>query len=68
MFFDGGLQAGISLALKDEKPIVCFVKGHYWNLHLDLNKLAYTIQTSDDSEKSLYWEDNLLKNDEVVSI
>lgn len=30
MFFEGDLQAGVDLALKDAKPIVCFVKGHYW--------------------------------------
>lgn len=68
MFFYGGLQAGISLALRDEKPIVCFVKGYYWNVPLDLSKFAYTIQTLDDSEKSLDWEDDLQKNDEVVSV
>lgn len=27
MFYDGDLQSGIALALKDFKPVACFVKG-----------------------------------------
>jgi len=37
MFFDGDLQSGIALALKDSKFVACFVKGMQRSFRLKYN-------------------------------
>ncbi|MCJ1429380.1 hypothetical protein MMC29_007294 [Sticta canariensis] len=67
LFFDGDLQAGISLAIANDKKIVCFVTGWYDGHPMYGNDWLTDFLASGNNDESLLWQDAFLRDDEVVA-
>ena len=65
LFFDGDLQAGISLAIANDKKIVCFVTGWYDEHLMYENDWLTDFLASGNNDESLLWQDTFLRDDEV---
>lgn len=68
MFYQGDLQSGIATAMREAKPVVCFIRG--MSLIVSSFKLHICILTrdlcTDDQEESTTWEDEYFNSEEVI--
>ncbi|EAL92933.1 uncharacterized protein AFUA_3G06350 [Aspergillus fumigatus Af293] len=72
MFYSGGLQEGISLAVTERKAVVCFVRGLSviprtitYDATITQSRMLIDGESVDDEENSNIWEEEYFKDDEV---